>query len=68
MESLALDVEQIVELGLATIGVFDLFAELALVVFDHLLLLLKLVGAAFEHILLLIEMAFAFEQFFGELR
>ena len=62
MQRLPLDVEQVVELRLPAIGVFQLFGQLALVVLDHLLLLLKLVGAAFEQVLLLVEMALAFER------
>ncbi len=63
MEGLPLGVEQIIELGLAAADVFDLFGELALVVFNHLLLFLDLLGARFEYILLLVEMALAFEGF-----
>ena len=62
VQGLPLDVEQVVELRLPAVGVFELFGELALVVLDHLLLFLKLVGARFEQVLLLVEMAFAFER------
>ena len=46
MQRLPLEVEQVVELLLAAVGVFELLGQLALVVLDHLLLLLKLVGRA----------------------
>ena len=63
VEGLPLGIEQVVQLGLPAVGVFELFGQLALVVLDHLLLFLELVGAAFEQVLLLVEMAFAFERF-----
>ena len=63
MESLTLGVEQVVQFGLAAVGVFELFGQLALVVFDHLLLFLELIGATFEQVLLFVEMPLAFERF-----
>ena len=46
MEGLTLGIEQVVQLRLAAVGVFELFSQLALVVLDHLLLFLELVGAS----------------------
>ena len=63
VQGLPLDVEEIVEFRLAAVGIFNSFAELALVVFDHLLLFLKLVGTALDEVLLFIEMPFALEEF-----
>ena len=63
MESLALHIEQIIEFGLATVRVFHFFRKFALVVLDHLLLLLKLVGTSFQQILLFIEVPLALERF-----
>ncbi len=53
VERLPLYVEQVIELRLPAVGVFQFFAQLPLVVLDHLLLFLELVGAAFEQVLLL---------------
>ena len=60
----ALCLDAIARAGLRAVGsVFHPFGELALIVFDHLLLFLELVGAAFEQVLLFIEMAFTVECF-----
>ena len=61
VQRLPLDVEQVVELRLPAVGVFQLFGQLALVVLDHLLLFLQLVGPLLDQVLLLVEMALAFE-------
>ena len=48
VQRLPLDVEQVVEFRLPAVGIFELLAQLALIVLDHLLLFLELVGAAFD--------------------
>ena len=60
-------VEQVVQLFVAAVGVFDPFGQLALVVLDHLLLLAELVGLLLERVLPLVEQPLALVQFLPEL-
>jgi hypothetical protein len=62
VESLTLDVEEVVEFGLAAVGILDALSELALVVLDHFFLFLQLLGALLQQVLLLVEVPLAVEQ------
>ena len=67
MQRLPLQVEQLGQLLVAAVGVFDAFGQLALRGLDHFLLLAQLLGLLFEGVLPLVEQAFAFVQFLANL-
>ena len=67
VQRLPLQVEQLGQLFVAAVGVFDSLGQLALVAFDHPLLLAELLGLLLEGVLPFVERAFAFVQFLAQL-
>ena len=67
MQRLPLQVEQLGQLFVAAVGVFDPFGQLALVALDHPLLFADLLGLLLDRVLALVEQAFAFVQLLAEL-
>ncbi len=67
VQRLPLQVEQLAQLFVAAVGVFDLLGQLALVGLDHLFLLAQLVGLLLERVLPLVEQALALVQLLPDL-
>ena len=67
VQRLPLQVEQLGQLLVAAVGVFDPLGQLALVALDHLLLLAELFDLLLEGILPLVEQPLAFVQLLAEL-
>ena len=67
VQRLPLHVEQVGQLFVAAVGVFDLLGQLALVALDHLLLAAQLLDLLLERVLALVEQPFALVQLLAQL-